>query len=596
MNITTFFQEETEMMKKLSKIALLAAASAFMLAVFPACGNDDDDGETPPPVTKPDEGDGDQNQNQGEGGDQNQNGDGDFTGEATTDSWDFTTYSDAIWVNPETSGSLVMKAEKYGNDGTYTLSADASVKGAGDVLTLIVTKAGTGKGQSKGNPNYSYSDGSTDGLRIKSDALKITNVKGKVALKIEWSCISGKAAGERNLEVTVGDDGTTDSVGIAATTGGSGNVAMPSYEREFDAKSGTNIYIGASNNVFIKKITITKQADSFSAATDDSTANDLATLGLVGKEVASDNAAVATAEIAGGKIKVASVSAGSATLTVTDAKSKTATVSVTVKSSGEIVIDSIAKFTRSAPVLAEKTNANSKKNTKGSAKASWDGLTDLEYSLDGESFVSAEDAKITPAVDGTTVSVTGLDAGTYYIRGAASDAYEASAALKIVINDDGKEVTAYTLDVSTAEFTITKAKTSNDPTEGYAEVDDMKFEVSGNKNKDLPDAQKTVKVVNLGGAVSTSKNYIKFTTKTTASVTVRFFNQGQEGRHAKIMNADSNKEEIGSEATAKFSNNISDPNTDTNVLETTFSNLPTDTYYLGGDNGIYITKVIVAAE
>lgn len=31
------------MMKKLSKIALLAAASAFMLAVFPACGDDEDD-------------------------------------------------------------------------------------------------------------------------------------------------------------------------------------------------------------------------------------------------------------------------------------------------------------------------------------------------------------------------------------------------------------------------------------------------------------------------------------------------------------------------------------------------------------------------
>ena len=38
------------MMKKLSKIALLAAASAFMLAVFPACG-DDDDGDDDPKAT-----------------------------------------------------------------------------------------------------------------------------------------------------------------------------------------------------------------------------------------------------------------------------------------------------------------------------------------------------------------------------------------------------------------------------------------------------------------------------------------------------------------------------------------------------------------
>ncbi len=31
------------MMKKLSRIALLVAASVFMLAVFPACGDDEDD-------------------------------------------------------------------------------------------------------------------------------------------------------------------------------------------------------------------------------------------------------------------------------------------------------------------------------------------------------------------------------------------------------------------------------------------------------------------------------------------------------------------------------------------------------------------------
>ena len=35
------------MMKKLSKIALLAAASAFMLAVFPACGDDGDENDDP---------------------------------------------------------------------------------------------------------------------------------------------------------------------------------------------------------------------------------------------------------------------------------------------------------------------------------------------------------------------------------------------------------------------------------------------------------------------------------------------------------------------------------------------------------------------
>ncbi|MDE7391673.1 MAG: hypothetical protein K2M90_04310, partial [Treponemataceae bacterium] len=49
------------MMKKISKLALLAAATAFLLAAFPAC-SDEDDGNEPTPTVKPGDGDG------GEGG------------------------------------------------------------------------------------------------------------------------------------------------------------------------------------------------------------------------------------------------------------------------------------------------------------------------------------------------------------------------------------------------------------------------------------------------------------------------------------------------------------------------------------------------
>ena len=34
------------MMKKISKLALLAAATAFLLAAFPACSDEDDGNET----------------------------------------------------------------------------------------------------------------------------------------------------------------------------------------------------------------------------------------------------------------------------------------------------------------------------------------------------------------------------------------------------------------------------------------------------------------------------------------------------------------------------------------------------------------------
>jgi hypothetical protein len=227
-------------MKKLSRIAALLAAGALLFG-FASCsdGGGSDDKAPSNPV------------------------DDSYTGPATEDSWDFTTYGDLAWVNPEAAGSVVVKdSAKYSQDGTYTISADASVKGASDVLTLTVAATGTGKGTSVKDTNYSYQSGTTDGLRFKNDAFKIAGVKGKVKLTIEWSCIAGKAAGDRNLEVTVGS-GSTKSIGNDATTSDpSGNVAMTPYTETISAGSGSDIYIGASNNIFIKTITLEDASDA----------------------------------------------------------------------------------------------------------------------------------------------------------------------------------------------------------------------------------------------------------------------------------------------------------------------------------------------
>ncbi|GMQ57096.1 hypothetical protein AN1V17_14910 [Vallitalea sediminicola] len=86
-------------------------------------------------------------------------------------------------------------------------------------------------------------------------------------------------------------------------------------------------------------ITIGVITKAFLASTDNSTANDLATLNVVGTTASSDAEAVATVAISADttKIVITSVSAGAATISVTDGV-KTATIAVTVDATGAITI------------------------------------------------------------------------------------------------------------------------------------------------------------------------------------------------------------------------------------------------------------------
>jgi hypothetical protein len=102
-------------------------------------------------------------------------------------------------------------------------------------------------------------------------------------------------------------------------------------------------------------------AIDFVPAVNDATANDAATLGLVGVTAVSGSPAVATAEITGGKIKITSVSAGSAAITVSDAANHNATIQVSVVASGSIAIGAIVKYESTNPLLGawrQGTSAN----------------------------------------------------------------------------------------------------------------------------------------------------------------------------------------------------------------------------------------------
>lgn len=142
-------------------------------------------------------------------------------------------------------------------------------------------------------------------------------------------------------------------------------------------------------------------------------------------------------------------------------------------------------------------------------------------------------------------------------------------------------VQEYVLDVANATFEHI-SKTSGNPTTGDITINGVKFEISENKDKDLPDTQNSKKVINMGGKVSKEKNYIKFTTTGEATVKVTFFGSTAD-RHIKIISETDSTGQTGTEATTK----------DKKEYTTTFNLSDEGTYYLGGDNGLYITKVSV---
>ena len=162
---------------------------------------------------------------------------------ASNDEWDFTKKTDAPYSNLGTP-----KASGTGKDA-QTLDNDISVKGDKNQLTLVLSKVSTGKGATQTAPMYKYD--SSSGLCIKGASLKIDGIKGAVTATIKWY-LGGSS--NRNLEVTVGN-GKTESTQSGTTTGN-----KTPYTVDFDGGDGTTLYIGASNELYIKSITITPQS------------------------------------------------------------------------------------------------------------------------------------------------------------------------------------------------------------------------------------------------------------------------------------------------------------------------------------------------
>lgn len=265
-------------MKKFKNIFLAFAAISALSLAFVSCSDSDDDSTSDTTQEPPN------------------------TATSTTDSWVLTgddaiigktlegwmwakNSSKNVYVAATTADSKILDAKDAtltvdisGRSSNYSeiynvLKSNMDIDGASGNLKLsIANYAGTGVGKTKlgteaAEPTVKagtdtvepkalgFKAKSDAGLLIKNDALKIAGVKGKVTLTINWYMASAKPAGERNLEVTVGSDGTPEETGCTASKGD-----QPAYTVSFDGgEDGKDVFIGASNEILIKSIKIEAQ-------------------------------------------------------------------------------------------------------------------------------------------------------------------------------------------------------------------------------------------------------------------------------------------------------------------------------------------------
>ncbi len=128
------------------------------------------------------------------------------------------------------------------------IDSDISISGKNNNLTLVLSATGTGKGNTTSTTKYKYLD--DKGLCIKGAALKISGIESSVKAIIKWY-LNGTKTESRYLEVTVGN-GETEKISSGLNSGD-----KDPYEVSLN---GGTLYIGASDELYIKSITITPQS------------------------------------------------------------------------------------------------------------------------------------------------------------------------------------------------------------------------------------------------------------------------------------------------------------------------------------------------
>ena len=232
------------MMKKLTKAALLAAATAFLLAGFPACSSDDDDD---PPIGQLPGGDGQIPDNGGEGD------------KATAKTYDFAVWSAADLAAfggdfyKDSSGSVKNQLESP--KGTIKLSTGATIYNLEANRIMIRTKSTTDKTPTALNYNGGQKDDNlSSGVDVSTLDRYVSipvNGKGKITASVKFVNSSSKTG---NLQAAFVDaDGnllgavvemdvkTGGAAEIEGTTAGE-TTAILAFSRKGAGGGGLDVY------------------------------------------------------------------------------------------------------------------------------------------------------------------------------------------------------------------------------------------------------------------------------------------------------------------------------------------------------------------
>lgn len=429
-------------MKKLTKAAALLAATALLFGTV-ACNSDDGDDSPKTNGSQPVNNGSEPGPSSGGTGGEGTGGSGDSGNTVTTVTytWDFSNtdltsvpaWSAYAGSKSTTSGAELLKVN---------LDADATYESTPAGLTLKMPKDSQYNKVSPAKSSSVTAEGATNGsIELGGDVVGkefSVSVKGPFTVKMVDGANSSTDKTDRYAFIKVNGEEVVAPNKASNTIPAAGEVLSYSYTGE----DTVTVSFGATNIVRIYTITIEAaeiaagdkvagkviSLGSFASEQNNATANDRATLGLVGTSVSSSAEGVATVAISDGKIVITSVSAGTATITVTDGTQE-ATIAVTVGATGAITVGAITKYAPAAPVKDTDYTVEDAKLTAVNA---------IEYSTDnGENWTALEAGSAYTATESSSVLVR-----------FAEGTYDASPAVTVVLTPSGAP-----LDLTVYNFT-----------------------------------------------------------------------------------------------------------------------------------------------
>jgi hypothetical protein len=219
------------------------------------------------------------------------------------------------------------KGDLTGSGTTWRLGI--TVQQAGTVKVTI-TRDGIETGE-KTVTVHTAPAGNEGGGFIPSTNISVTNDAATLGF-------TGTAADSSDTAIATA---TISNGKIAITSVAQGNATITVRAAGYTDAS-IPVTVAANGDITIETITKgTSTVPSFTLSVNDDIANDAATLGFAGTEVASTNPAIATATISQGNIVIASVAVGTAIITVSAEGYTNASIAVTVAADGSIAIGTI---------------------------------------------------------------------------------------------------------------------------------------------------------------------------------------------------------------------------------------------------------------